>query len=99
MAALGREMNSEFVVAMIPVSEHAAAFERDRGLPVHAELTAQTDRRRSERDGVAFVYRAGAEGVVRPIVEHAGAARPHRRDGIDHGGKRVEFELDKIGEI
>ena len=68
-------------------------------MPVHAELTAQADRRRGERDGVAFVHRAGDEGVVRPVVEHAGAARPHRRDGIDHGGKRVELELDKIGKV
>ena len=45
VAALGREINHELVVAVIPVGQHAAAFERHGGLPVHAELAAQPHRR------------------------------------------------------
>ncbi len=48
---------------------------------------------------IAFVHRAGDEGVVRPAIEHARAARPHRGDAIDHGRKLVELELDLIGQI
>ena len=33
------------------------------------------------------------------VSNSARAARPHRRDRIDHGGQRLELELDQIGEI
>ena len=99
MAALGGQMDHQFVVAVVPVRQHAAAFERDGGLPVHAELAAQPHRRGGERDRIAFVHRAGDEGVVRPVVEHARAARPHRRDRVDHRRQRLELKLDQVGKV
>ena len=45
VAALGGEINHEFVVAVVPIGQHATAFERHRCLAVHAELAAQAHRR------------------------------------------------------
>ena len=99
MAALGGEMDHELVVAVVPVRQHAAAFERHRRLPVHAELAAQPHRRQGERYRIALVHGAGDVGVVGPRIEQAGADRLHRGDAIDDGRQRLEFELDLVGQI
>ena len=99
MAALGRQVDHQLVVAVIPVGQHAAAFERHGRLPVHAELAAQPHRRGGQRHRIAFAHGAGDVGVVRPVIEQARAARPHRGDAIDDRRQRLELKLDLVGQI
>ena len=99
VTALGRKIDHELVVSMIPISQYAATFERHRGLTVHPELTAQADRRGIERLRRAFFDNAGDIGVVGPALEHAWAVRAHRRDAIDDGGQLFELKRDLVGEI
>ena len=99
VSALGGEIDDELVVAVIPVGQDAAALERHGGMPVHAKLPAQADRRAGERSGLAFGHDAGDVGVVRPGLEHPRAAGLHRRYAIDHGGKLGHLDLHLVGEV
>jgi len=99
MTALGRKIDNQLVVAMIPIGQYAAAFERHRRLTVHPELTAQTDRCGVERFWRAFFDDAGYIGVIGPAIEHARAVRAHRRDAIDNRRQLLELKRDLVGEI
>ena len=76
--SLRREIDDEFVGAPVEMGDDAASFEMHRRLPVHAELAADTHRRRFERGGIAFVDAGADEGVVGPVVEQLRRAGPHR---------------------
>ena len=99
LAALGRQIDDELVVPVVPVGERAAAFERHGRLPVHPELPPQPDRRGGERRGIALAHGAGDVGVVGPLVEHARAARAHRCDAVDDRRQFFHLERDAVGQI
>ena len=82
LSALGRQVDDEFVGAVIPVGNHAAAFERNSRLPVHSKLPAQAHGRRGQRTGIALDHGAGDVGVVRPVIEDARAAGVHGCDAV-----------------
>jgi hypothetical protein len=99
VAALGRQVDDELVEPVIPIGEHAAAFERDGRLPVGSELPPQPDGRGGQRRHVALVHGAGDEGVVGPCVEQASAARAHRRDAIDDGRQLLHVQRHLVGQV
>jgi hypothetical protein len=51
LAALRRQIHHELVEPIVPVSEHAAAFERNGRLAVEPQLAAEPDRRRGQDSG------------------------------------------------
>ena len=97
--ALGREINDELVHPVVPVGEHAAAFERHRRLPVHPEFPAHAHRRRCEHLRIAFDHGAGDVGVVGPVIEHARATLLHRRDAVDDRRELLHINAHLIGQI
>ena len=99
--ALRREVDHQFVVAVIPIGEHAAAFEMHRRLPVHAELAAAAAPAPIASDaGSPSVTLLRDEGVVGPVIEQLRRCRPasRRRQSIDRR-QRLDLDLDPFGEI
>ena len=99
MAALGGEVHHQLVVAMIPVGQHAAAFERHGRLPVHAELAAQPHRRGGSDTGSPSRTVLVMIGVVRPVIEQRGGCPASSPRRIDDRRQRLELELDLVGQI
>ena len=99
LAALGRQIDHQLVEPVIPIGEHAAAFERHGGLPVHPEPAAQPDRRRGERFRIALDDGGADVGVARPVIEHARTVGAHRGDDVDDGRQLLEVELEPVGQI
>jgi molybdopterin-binding aldehyde dehydrogenase-like protein len=93
------QVDDHLLLPAVPVRDHAATFERNRGLPVHAELAAQLDRRASERSEIALVDGRGDVSVVGPVLEQPGAVRAHGSDAIDDGRQLIDLDLDSVGNV
>ena len=99
LAALRRQIDDEFVEPVIPIGEHAAAFERHGGLPVEPQPAVQPDRRRGEDFRIAFDDAGADVGVARPLIEHARTVGAHRGHDIDDGRQFLEFDADLVGQV
>src|SRR6202023_2329634 len=99
LTALGREVDHQLVVPMIPISEYTSAFERNRGLPIEPQPTAQTDRRRGERFRVALVDARADVGVARPLIENAWTVGAHGGNDIDDGRQLLKLGSNLVGHI
>ena len=99
LAALGRQIDHQFVEPMIPIGEHAAAFERNRGLPIKPQPAAQPDRRRGERLRISLDDAGADVGVARPLIENARTVGAHGGNDIDDRRQLLELDTDLVGHI
>ena len=95
MHHLRRRPNRDRLGAAIVFADHAAAFDRKRGIAVMMEAARESVRRLAERTfGIALGDGSSAMSVGAELLVHERPHRPQPFLRIDHGREWIEIRFN-----